>query len=55
MHVQLEFMLDFSYDHHRLLTMLKEPMEARVAAAGWIRIDNELKALLRAVMENPKR
>lgn len=55
MHIQLELMLDMSYDHHKMIEMLVQPREIKIQARGRISQDSELRAMLRAIMENPKK
>lgn len=55
MHIQLEFMLDVSYDMHKMIMMLKNPRKEMREDQRRISIDSELKAELRRIMENPKK
>lgn len=55
MHVQLEFMLDMSYDMYKMRMMLKPMREATRGISQRLAIDSELRRMLREAMENPKK
>jgi len=55
MHIQLEFMLDMSYERHKILAMLKPLKEANACSSKRMARDCELRRMLREIMENPKK